>query len=203
MTHTPSADNSVDARLAAALERLGQAVRTAWVEAGQAFGLSALQSQILVYLLQNAQGARLRPSAVAERLQVTRATLSDALAALETKGLLQRIPSTIDRRARELKLTPQGRRTAAKLSRWNAAMVQVLRSLPAGEKGRLLDLLLRLIAELQACGLITIARMCRSCAFFEPDVHDAPEAPHHCRLLDQPLKLVELRVDCPDYQPVE
>ena len=78
----------------------------------------------------------------------------------------------------------------------------MFRNFSAEEKGYLLDALLRLIAELQAAGLITVARMCRSCVFFDPDVHDDPQAPHHCRLLDQPLKLTELRVDCPDYQPI-
>jgi hypothetical protein len=58
---------------------------------------------------------------------------------------------------------------------------------------------MHLIAALQNVGIITLARMCRTCRFFRPDHHPGG-APHHCALLDKPLAERELRLDCPEHE---
>lgn len=57
-----------------------------------------------------------------------------------------------------------------------------------------------LIARLHAAGVITVARMCVTCRFFRKDQHDDSSTPHHCNLLDMPLKRRDLRLDCPEHE---
>ena len=53
--------------------------------------------------------APLRPSAIAERMMVTRATTTGLLDSLERRGLLRRVAGTGDGRSREVTLTAAGR----------------------------------------------------------------------------------------------
>lgn len=190
---------AVEGKLVAALERLSQAVRTALGSAARGKGLSPLQTQVLIYLL--ASGDKPNPSDIAARFQITLPTLSDALASLEAKRLITRAVDPNDSRRRVLRLTAKGRRNARSIARWAQAIEEQFASWTEEEKGRLLDDLLRVIGQLQSVGLISVTRMCRTCVYFQPDRYEDPSQPHHCRLLDKPLRLIELRVDCPEYEP--
>jgi DNA-binding MarR family transcriptional regulator len=84
-------------RLAAGLARLSVALRAGQWRLAGAHGLTATQVQILGLLAARAkEPARLRPGEVADQLGITRATASDALTALERKGLLARLPDPRD-----------------------------------------------------------------------------------------------------------
>jgi len=58
-----------------------------------------------------------------------------------------------------------------------------------------------MIAALQEQGRIPVARMCPTCRFFRPNVHDDPERPHHCAFVDAPFGDRSVRIDCPDHEP--
>ena len=53
--------------------------------------------------------------------------------------------------------------------------------------------------ELQDAGQIPTLRMCASCVYFQPGVHAGPR-PHHCRFVDAPLAVHQLRVDCGEHE---
>jgi len=89
------------------------------------------------------------------------------------------------------------------LARWVEQVQQQVAELSPTAKGQLLATLLELIGRLQRAGIIQVARMCTTCLFFESNRFLDPMAPHYCRLMDQPLLLSELRVDCPDHQPLQ
>ncbi len=191
----------VERKIVAALERLAQAFRVLLWEEAKAYGASPIQLQILLYLL-HAPPARCRVSALAQEFDLAPPTISDAVASLAAKGLLQRVPWPADRRGTVLQLTPAGRELAGALTRWTDTVQAALATFSAEEKLLALGFLLRLIAALQQAGAITVARLCLTCRFFQPNVYPDPAVPHHCGLLDKPLPLAALRVDCPDHVPV-
>jgi DNA-binding MarR family transcriptional regulator len=195
-----SAEQGVERKIVAALERLAQALRVLLWEEAKAYGASPIQLQILLYL-QHAPPARCRVRALAQEFDLTPPTISDAVASLAAKGLLQRAPWPADRRGTVLQPTPAGRELASALTRWTDAVQAALATFSAEEKLVALGFLLRLIAALQQAGVITVARLCLTCRFFQPNVYPDPQAPHHCGLLDRPLPLAALRVDCPDHVP--
>lgn len=188
----------VDAKLAAALERLGQAIRTQMWDAGKRHGLSPTQLQVLVRLASD-PAPRRRIGAIAGELDVTHPTVSDAVAALSRRGLVAR--EGPGRRA-ALALTDQGSELAAEVAAWNERTLTVLAGYPAADKQAALRFLLDLIADLHRAGAITVARMCVTCRFFRRDAHPGEAARHHCALVDAPLSDGELRVDCAEHEAV-
>jgi DNA-binding MarR family transcriptional regulator len=189
----------LDEKLIAALERLAHVLRTLLWEEGVRSRLSPIQIQTLLYLASHSEEL-CRVGQLAQEFNLTPATMSDAVDALEEKGLVVRRPWPKDGRVVTLRLTAQGRRHAEKLSRWTEALQEQLAHFPAEEKARALGFLLKLIEALYRAGIITVARICLTCRFFRPYAHPDSPAPHHCALLDKPLAEGDLRVDCPEHE---
>jgi DNA-binding MarR family transcriptional regulator len=189
----------VDAKIVAALERLGQVFRVLLREKAQEYGLSPIGAQFLVYLLHHAVELR-RVSQLAREFDLTQATVSDAVDSLEAKGLIDRERCPEDGRVTTLRLTPEGELVAAVLSTWADTVSAHLDLCPCEEKEVVMRFLMRLIGSLQESGVITVARMCVTCRFFQRDAHPGIGPPHHCRLLDVPLSGSDLRIDCPEHE---
>lgn len=162
------------------------------------YALTPTQAQILTHLL--SRDPRAVPvSEVAQALAVTLPTASDAVEALVRKGFLRKRPSPQDRRARELSLTPAGRRLARRVRLWPDSLLEALEALPPEEQSVLLRALMGMIRVLQERGEIPLSRMCLSCVYFRPNVHPDPVRPHHCAFVDAPFGDLHLRLDCPDH----
>ena len=200
MTGQPKTpEQALEAKIVLAAERIAQALRTLLWEEGKAHGLSPLQVQLLASL-RELPAHRRRVSHLAHEFALTQATVSDAVSTLERKGLVARETWPVDRRVSLLRLTSTGERLAARLTSWTRAVQQALLPIPREDKERTLHVLLEVIASLQQAGIVTVARMCVTCQFFQRDAHPGRKARHHCALLDLPLAEADLRVDCPDHQ---
>jgi DNA-binding MarR family transcriptional regulator len=196
----PSAQHEdVDARIVATLERLSQVFRVRLREEARQHNLSPIQAQFLIYLLHHDIELR-RVSQLAREFGLTQATVSDAVASLESKGFLQREQWPEDRRIVTLRLTPDGEKLATSLSKWADHVKEHLERFPQEERETMMRFLMELAGSLQRSGLITVARMCVTCRFFQRDVRPGEASPHHCRLLDVPLGRPNLRVDCPEHE---
>lgn len=193
------AADDIDGKLAGALERVGQALRVVLGERARAEGLTPTQAQLLIRLAAAPPPRRL-VGALAAEFDLTQPTVSDAVAALRRKGLVRLQVAASDRRSRPLELTRAGSRTAKRLERWKDPLVASMAGAPAERREEALALLLDLIAGLQDAGVVTVARMCTTCRYFRPNLHGDQAAPHHCALLDAPLRRSELRVDCAEHE---
>ncbi|HWP48427.1 MAG TPA: MarR family transcriptional regulator [Candidatus Limnocylindrales bacterium] len=193
-----------DSKIVAALERLSQAFRILLWEQAKEHDLSPIQIQFLVYLLYHQQERVFlcRVSQLAREFDLTQATVSDAVKSLEEKNLVYREPYPGDKRIFTLRLTPQGKQLALKLSTWANVIKENVAQFCPKEQEIVLKFLMQLIASLQRAGIITISRMCITCRFFQPDAHPGTDSPHHCRLIDKPLANSELRIDCPEHEPL-
>jgi DNA-binding MarR family transcriptional regulator len=197
----PSAQHDdVDAKVVAALERLSQVFRVRLREEAWERDLSPTQAQFLIYLLHHDVHLR-RVSQLAREFDLSQATVSDAVASLETKELVKREEWPEDRRVVTLRLTPNGMNLATNLSRWADPIKEHLGRFSPDEREAVMRFLIELIGSLQTSGLITVARMCVTCKFFRQDIHPGEPSPHHCGFLDVPLGRADLRVDCPEHEP--
>lgn len=190
----PPATPELDARLAAALERLAVAERALHQAQVTPLGLSPIQLRLLT-LIRELPPFRRRVTALARELEVSQPTVSDAVAALVAKGLVRREGPT---RRGTLALTAAGRRLATKATGLDEALAGTLANLDPAAKATALGVLLECIAALVEAGVITTARCCTTCRHFRR----APDGAPHCELLDRPLPPDELRVDCPEHEPV-
>jgi len=184
-----------DAKLVAALERVGQALRAQMWQGARQHGQSPTQLQVLLRLASDPP-ARRRIGVLAAELDVTHPTVSDAVAVLRRKGLVERTDRTA-----ALGLTPGGRTMAAALAAWDQRTRGQLADAPAADKDATLRLVLDLIAGLQRSGAITVARMCVTRRFFRRDAHPHSDRLHHCPLVDAPMGTGELRVECAEHEP--
>ncbi len=188
----------LDTRIVAAIERLSTATRSAMRQVTKNYQLTPLQLQILAYVA--ASGPEVTMGKLAAHLGLRPPTITDAVVALEQKRLLERARSPHDARTVHLRVLTAGKKVLTRLTTWSKVLREQLELLSDQEKGLLLNALLFLIRGFQQAGLISLTRMCTTCVFFEPDRYSDPQSPHYCRLLEQPLRLVQLQVDCPDHQ---
>jgi DNA-binding MarR family transcriptional regulator len=195
----PPGSRDLDTKLVAALERVGQALRVELRERAAQDGLTPTQAQILLRLASE-RPPRRRVGSLAASLDVRPPTISDAVAALERKGLLERRRDAADARAATLRLTPRGRAVAERLAGWDERVRAELRRLPRQARQASLTLLLDLIARLQQAGVVGVARTCPTCRFFRFEARPGAVRPHHCALLDVPLGPGDLRLDCPEHE---
>ncbi|GIW71701.1 MAG: hypothetical protein KatS3mg102_1243 [Planctomycetota bacterium] len=190
---------SIDTRLAAALARIALVGARALARQAQQHALSALQGQLLEQLVRRGPA---QIGALAAQLGVRSPTVSDAVSALERKGLVRRQPAGADGRGVLVRPSARGRRLAARHAQWTEVFRRATAELAPRDKAGLLRLLLRIIAELVQRGLVRQARICPSCEYFRPYAHPGAPAAHHCALVDLPLGDEHLRADCPDHRPL-
>ena len=190
-------DEPLDKRVTIGLAKIGMALKQqAWAEAGGR-GLTPTQGQVLALLRANPRGLRL--GALAEQLGVTAATTSDIVTSLHRKGLVTKEPTAGDGRGVVVLLTPTGSREAAAAAAWPDFLLEAVGELSTAEQATFLRALVAMIRTLQEKRRIPVARMCVSCRFFRPLVHNDPVRPHHCAFVDAPFGDGELRLDCSDH----
>ena len=182
--------------IAAGLERIATFLRMAGWREAEPRGLTHTQAACLS-LLANRGAARV--GVLARALGVTQASASDTLAALSRKLLVERRPDPEDGRAALIHLTPAGRRLAAELGRPPAALADAVATLAPAERAGLHRGLSKMILSLQQAGAIAPQRLCLTCRFFRPHVHDDAQKPHHCAFVDAAFGDAALRLDCGDH----
>lgn len=187
-------------KLAAGLAKIGLVIRhESWREAGGA-GLTPTQAQVLASIDASAAG-RLTVGDVARHLAVTQPTASDAIKALERKGLVSRHRSDTDARVVHVSLTAAGRRCARQVSTWPDVLLSAVGELDESEAAVFVRGLMKMIRSLQAAGRVPTARMCANCTYFRPHAHRGTDTPHHCAYMDAPMRDSDLRLDCAEHEP--
>lgn len=189
---TPDAD--LDRKMLAAVERLGRALRAARQRVATRHELSQLGLSV-IETLSGDQDRRVGD--LAAELNVSQPTVSDALATLSGRGLIDRARDPQDMRSTLVSLTDEGAVVAS-------GIATELRPLLAAESGTVNDravtlrVLLGEIARFQNAGVISINRSCLTCRHYQPP-GDRTRA--RCLLLEMELRDQDLRVDCPEHEP--
>ena len=185
----------LDRRLADGLTRLAAVARQLDWQAAASAGLSPTQADILRFVANRPEGARL--TAAAAHIGVRKATASEAVTTLETKSLLRKQADAADGRAIALKATAKGARVARE---WPASFGPVVEGLSNNEQEILLALVIKMIRQLQLRELIAPQRTCVTCRHFRENVAPGTASPHFCAFVGAPMAERHLRVDCPEHE---
>jgi MarR family transcriptional regulator for hemolysin len=142
---TPSADTEVAEFAGQLFFRLWRASHTRIAEALESVGLTPPLFALLNVL-------RAREGAIQQELGaamgIDPSTMVSLIDELETSGLAKRRPRPTDRRAREVAITPKGRRALARARRLATNVDdEVLHGLTAAERRQLLTLLRRALGS--------------------------------------------------------
>lgn len=188
------ASEPVGQRVSTGLAKIGMALKSrAWRGAAPE-RLTPTQGQALVLIRGTPRGLRL--DEVAKGLGVTPPTASDAVATLASKGLVARARAADNHRAVSLTLTAEGEALADRVADWPDFLLRTVNTLDAAEQTTFLRALVKIIRGLQEAGDIPAQRMCVTCRYFRPNVHDDRDRPHHCAFVDAPFGDRHLRLDC-------
>ncbi len=187
----------LDERFLAAIERLSQARRAATQERATRWGLSPLQLDLLTLLdVQAAENPG--ASALAKELDVTVPTVADAVVTLIRKGLVRDAPHPGDGRRKVVSLTGKGRRRVREITDDTGPLTDAVADLPPTDKAATLAVLVELIGELHRSGVLSRDRSCATCRFRRTHGGSAGS----CALLGVPLDHADLRIDCPEHEPI-
>jgi DNA-binding MarR family transcriptional regulator len=178
------------------LSRLAMAMRVERWKQADASGLSPVQAEIVTFI--HARGA-LTQMVLAELLGVTQPTVSDAIAALKRKGLVEALANPSDARSRVLVLSDAGMTVAATVSEMPDRIADALRGVAEADRPALARALSEMIGGLQRNGAVAPQRMCAGCAFFRPDAYPGAAKPHHCDFVDAAFGDADRRFDCSDF----
>jgi DNA-binding MarR family transcriptional regulator len=145
MATTPSAETGVAEYAGQLFFRLWRASHTRFAEALEPLGLTTA-----LFALLNVLGAHegAIQQEIGAAMGIDPSTMVSLIDQLETAGLAERRPRPTDRRAREVVITPKGRRVL-KQARQLAGQVEgdVLRGLSGAERRQLLALLRRALTS--------------------------------------------------------
>lgn len=188
-------------KLAAGLAKIGQVIRhEAWRESGES-GLTPTQAQVLV-AVDASPGGWMSVGDIAKTLGVTQPTVSDAVAALERKGMVARERLESDKRVVCVRLTAAGRRHARAEAIGPEVLLRAIGELDDTEQDVFVRGLMKMIRSLQSAGRVPTSRMCASCAYFRPHAHPGSSKPHHCAYMDAPMRDSDLRLECAEQEPL-
>lgn len=187
----------IDSKIVVALERLSQVFNNLLWNQTKNFNLSPIQIKILVFVLTNPQ-ENCTVTELANKFNLKKPTVSDAVASLVEKKYLTKKESNKDKRYFQLSLTTRGKNTAGDLIGWADSVRSSLHSSSTEEKLDVYIFLLKLIQSLEKAGIISLNKMCITCRFFEKASQANPQ--HYCMLLKKPLSSNELRIDCLEHE---
>lgn len=177
--------------------QIGLLLRSYQWKKAEKHGLSATQVQVLT-LLYHRGGSRIQE--LARLLKVTQATTSDAVIALENKGLIKKTADPTDGRAVLIILTDQGAELSKQLTDSPEILTQALSVLDLTEKGQFLRSMSKVLRTFIELGEIEPQRLCVTCKFFRPNIHNGTDKPHHCELVGAALGDFDLRLDCGEHE---
>jgi DNA-binding MarR family transcriptional regulator len=187
-------NNSIESKIIVALERISEAFRVLLWNESRENSLSPIQIQILIFLLFHSH-EKCKVSYLAQEFNMTKPTISDSIKILLKKGFIEKIDDLTDTRSYNVSLTKTGKETAEKSANFTFAIEKPLTSLSEIQKQALLNGLFKLIHQLNKTGIITIQRMCFTCANYQVE-----KGEHYCNLLQLKLENTELRVDCEEHE---
>jgi len=187
---------NIEGKIVVALERISEAFRVLLWQEGKENSLTPIQLQLLLFLKFHAT-EKCKVNYLAQEFNLTKATISETVRILTKKELIYKETDSSDTRSYSIHLTEKGKRIASKSSSFAGILQKPIHSFSESQKKILFQSLLELIEKLNKADIISVQRMCFSCRFYEPG-----KASDYCKLLKKKLHKADLRVDCPEHEPV-
>ena len=185
---------ALPAKIVAALERISQAFRVLLWEKAKNLGLSPIQIQILIFVAHH-RAAYNNVSFLAKEFDLTKPTISDAIRALDQKGLIEKKASPTDSRSYTILLSEKGRQMVGVTEDFADPLASSVEGMGQKEQEKLFQRLSQLIHQLNQSDILTVQRSCFSCKFFGEKGTEP-----YCHMLRQKHKPADIRVDCNEYE---
>jgi DNA-binding MarR family transcriptional regulator len=184
-------------KILSAMEKLTQIQRILLWDVAKIEGLSPIQIQFLIHLGRYRENL-CTVSVLAREFDLTKATVSDAINTLVSKGMASKFRERLDRRSYSIRLTAKGRSALKRIEGWQDRLLERINSFSDAEKEGALMFFMKLIKLFYDDGIISRARMCITCENYtrisEDDTGD-----YYCRLTGETLTRGDLSLGCENY----
>lgn len=190
--------DDLDGKLVLALERISQVFRLLLWEQTKKYNLSPIQTQILINIYHQPQNDR-NITTLAQRLNITKATVSDAVSSLKSKKLILKKADKDDYRYIYLSLTKKGEEVVQKIEGWLDKFKSKVSEISESKKLDIYDTLLNILISFEKEGILNKHRICFSCRHLEQN-EIRNKTSYFCHLLNKPLANSEIRIDCPEHE---
>ncbi len=186
-------NSNLSSKITVALERISEAYRVLLWEKAKEFKLSPIQIQILVFVNSH-KSKYCTVSYLADEYNITKATISDSVKSLLSKGLIEKLTNENDTRSYIISLSDSGKKIITELNNYSMELSNPLNDLSIEKQESLWGSLSEIISKLYNSNIISMQRMCFSCKYYK----QVPEG-HYCGLLEKELKTIDIRLDCPEH----
>ncbi len=187
-------ESDVSSKIVAGLERISEAFKVLLWDKAKLLGLSPIQIQILIFIAYH-KSEFCNVSHLAREFNITKPTISDAIRALDKKGLITKEFSSSDSRSYSIGLSVTGNDIVTQTSDFANPIQTQLKSIGHGDLELLFGTLSKLIYQLNRSGILSVQRTCYGCKFYS---HKGTE--HYCNLLEKELLNADIRLDCPEFE---
>ncbi|WP_422107915.1 MarR family winged helix-turn-helix transcriptional regulator [Winogradskyella sp.] len=187
-------EHDVSSKIVAGLERISEVFKVLLWEKAKLVGLSPIQIQILVFIAYHKQSL-CNVSYLAKEFNVTKPTISDAVRALDKKGLIVKDYSSSDNRSYSISLSKSGKKIVSATDDFADPLKIQLERLPQSELQSLFGTLSQLIYKLNRSGILNVQRTCYGCQFYTKN-----DSQDYCNLLKTDLLKQDIRLDCPEFE---
>ncbi|WP_259181313.1 MarR family winged helix-turn-helix transcriptional regulator [Sphingobacterium sp. BIGb0165] len=188
-----STPTAIDRKIASALEKVSQVIRTlAWKKATEQ-SFNPIQLQILIFLLQHPE-QQVSVSLLSGTFNISKASISDTIKLLERKMLIEKVYDPSDSRKFTIQLLAKGRTSALEAALFDRALLSGIGEMAATDKENLFSSLSQLLHKLYCVNVISHQRMCQTCQHYRKK-----ENLHYCNLLQQYMAVAALQIDCPEH----
>lgn len=187
-------NSNLSSKIVVALERISEAYRAMLWEKAKEYKLSPIQIQILVFVNTH-KPKYCTVSYLAVEFNITKATISDSVKSLLSKGLIEKQADENDTRSYTISLSDTGNNLIKNLNNYSGELVNPLSETSSENQENLWGSLSEIIRNLHNNNIISMQRMCFSCKYYTT----VPEG-HYCGLLEKELKSIDIRLDCPEHE---
>lgn len=187
-------NQDLPSKIVAGLERVANAFRVLLWTYAKDLGLSPIQIQLLIFVKYHPE-EQCTVSALAKAFNLTKPTISDAVRVLHQKNLIEKAPSSTDKRGYSIFLTPTGVEVVDRTEQFPEPVNAIVEKWSSQEQVQFFTSLNQLIFQLNRAGVLSVQRTCFGCRFYEKN-----KGSHYCKWLDQPLYDEDIRIDCPEFQ---
>ncbi len=195
--NTDFQQENIKSKIVVGLERISEVFRTLLWEHAKKEGISPIQIQILVFVAYH-KPAYCTVSYLAMEFNVTKPTISDSIKTLEEKKMVKRNYSPEDKRSYHISLTSTGKALVHNVNGYGEPLNKQLDNFNSTELDSLYNSITKVIHGLNQKGIIQIQRSCYACTFHQPS-----DNKHFCTFLNKELTTSNIRLDCPEFEPME
>lgn len=192
-------ESEIDKKIALAFEKLTQVQRILLWERAKNEKLSPIQIQFLTFLDRHSKEKR-KVGVLADEFDLSKATVSDAISNLVSKGLLLKEKTKTDKRSSTLRVTDKGKRVLKRVQSWQDILIKYIGEIKNYEKEAVYLFLTELIKNLFDGGIIHTARICSTCG----NLHKGSSGdPNKCGLTGREFFDSGINIDCDSHLQVQ